>query len=64
MSTTTKAYEPDAYDIYAKKRIEEIRIELRNERVSYKELAELKEFCEYIRDDDIELLEAIGMLEF
>ena len=45
------------------KRLEYIRQELRNERISYGELAELENLIEYINPDDIELLEAAGIPE-
>lgn len=43
-----------------KKRLEELRTELRNECISYGELAELQSLGEYIDRDDVELLEALG----
>lgn len=47
-----------------KKRLEYLRKELRNERISYGELLELQSLAEYIEPDDIELLEAAGVPEF
>jgi hypothetical protein len=47
----------------AKKRLEEIRKELRAERISYDELVELESLKEYIDKDDIELLQAAGVEE-
>ena len=47
----------------ARKRLEELRKELRAERISYGELAELQSLKEYIEDGDIELLEAAGVPE-
>lgn len=44
-----------------KKRLEEIRAELRAERISYGELAELQELSKYIDDEDSELKEAAGL---
>lgn len=44
-------------------RIEEIRTELRAERISYGELAELSGLVEYISPDDLEMLEAAGVPE-
>ena len=44
-------------------RLEELRIELRNERISYGELAELQSLSEYIEKGDVELLEAAGVPE-
>jgi len=51
-------------NIEIKKRLEYLRKELRKERISYGELAELQCLAEYIDDDDVELLEAAGILEF
>ena len=47
-----------------KKRLEELRIELRNECISYGELTELASLAEYIELGDVELLEAAGVPEF
>jgi hypothetical protein len=47
-----------------KKRLEYLRNELRNERISYGELAELSGLAEYIEPGDVELLEAAGVPEF
>lgn len=44
----------------AKRLIEYIRNELREERISYGELAELKELEPYINKNDVELLQAVG----
>jgi hypothetical protein len=49
---------------YIKERLEYIRGELRAERVSYSELAELQGLAEYIEPGDVELLEAAGVPEF
>ena len=46
-----------------KKRLEELRTELRNECISYGELAELQSLTEYIDKDDVELLQAAGVPE-
>ena len=46
-----------------KKRLEELRTELRNECISYGELAELQFLTEYIDKDDVELLQAAGVPE-
>ena len=46
-----------------KKRLEELRTELRNECISYGELAELHSLAEYIGKDDVELLQAAGVPE-
>jgi hypothetical protein len=48
----------------AKIRLEEIRVELRAECISYGELAELSDLVEFIEEDDVELLEAAGVPEF
>ena len=48
----------------AKKRLEELRIELRAERISYGELIELQELIPFIDPNDVELLEAAGVPEF
>ena len=47
-----------------KKRLEYLREELRNERISYGELAELESLTQYIGPGDTELLEAAGVPEF
>ena len=44
----------------AKKRLEELRQELRNECLSYGELAELESLREYIELYDVELMSALG----
>jgi hypothetical protein len=44
-------------------RLEELRQELREERISYGELAELESLRPYIQPDDIELLGALGEQE-
>ena len=46
-----------------KKRLEELRTELRNECISYGELDELQSLTEYIDKDDVELLQAAGVPE-
>ncbi len=45
------------------KRLEELRAELRAERISYSELHELQSLTQYIAADDVELLEAAGVPE-
>lgn len=45
------------------KRLEYLRGELRAERISYGELAELQKLAEYIDQADVELLEAAGVPE-
>jgi hypothetical protein len=51
-------------EVAAKKRLEELREELRAERISYGELAELESLKEYIDKGDVELLEAAGVSEY
>jgi hypothetical protein len=46
-----------------KKRLEELRIELRAERISYGEIAELESLKDFIEKDDVELLQAAGVPE-
>lgn len=48
----------------AKKRLEEIRQEIRKECISYGELFELQSLTEYIGKGDVELLEWAGVPEF
>lgn len=48
----------------ARKRLEYLRGELRGERISYGEMAELQGLARYIEDGDVELLEAAGVPEF
>lgn len=45
-------------------RLEYLRQELRAERISYGELAELQSLREHIEPGDVELLEAAGVPEF
>ena len=47
----------------AKKRLEYLRQALRNENMSYGELAELQSLAQYIESGDVELLEAAGVPE-
>lgn len=47
-----------------KQRLEELRVELRAERISYGELAELQSLADLIEPGDVELLEAAGVPEF
>jgi hypothetical protein len=47
-----------------KKRLEELRLELRAENISYGELYELQSLAEHIEAGDVELLEAAGVPEF
>jgi NAD-dependent SIR2 family protein deacetylase len=54
-----KCYEGEV----ARDRLEKIRTILRNERISYGELAELESLKEYIEPGDVELLEAAGVPE-
>jgi len=44
-------------------RLEELRTELRAERISYEELSELQSLVKYINPADVELLEAAGVPE-
>ena len=44
-------------------RLEELRAELRAERISYGELVELQSLAEHIQPGDVELLEAAGVPE-
>jgi hypothetical protein len=46
-----------------KERLEYLRQELRAERISYGELAELQSLAEHIDNEDVELLEAAGVEE-
>ncbi len=46
-----------------KKRLEELRQELRAERISYGELAELEDLKDHIDPSDVELLAAAGVPE-
>lgn len=45
------------------KRLEYLRQQIRNENISYGELAELQSLAEYIKADDVELLEWAGVPE-
>ena len=47
-----------------KKRLEYLRKEIRKERISYGEIAELQSLVKYIDKGDIELLEWAGVKEF
>lgn len=49
---------------HIKKRLEYLRGELRAERISYGELAELRSLTPHVERDDVELLEAAGVPEF
>ena len=51
-------------ELKAKKRLEELRKELRAEKISYSELVELQSLTKYIDKNDVELLEAAGVDEF
>ena len=46
-----------------KERLEELRQELRQERISYGELTELQSLIKHIDSSDVELLEAAGVPE-
>ena len=47
-----------------KERLEELRIEIRAERISQEEILELQSLVEHIDKDDVELLEWAGVEEF
>ena len=47
-----------------KDRLEELRTEIRAERISYGEIIELNSLAKYIEPGDVELLEAAGVPEF
>jgi len=47
-----------------KARLEELRIEIREERISYGELFELQGLAEHIEEGDVELLQWAGVPEF
>ena len=47
-----------------KERLEYLRQEIKNERISYGEIAELQELSEHIDKGDVELLEWAGVPEF
>lgn len=51
------------HELQAQDRLRYLRNELRLERISYGELAELESLREYIAPSDVELLEAIGVPE-
>ena len=63
LRTGAKEWKPLAAAIAAD-RLEELRVVLRNENISYGELAELQNMVEYIAEGDVELLEAAGVPEF
>jgi uncharacterized pyridoxal phosphate-containing UPF0001 family protein len=46
-----------------KKRLEEIRQEIRAEQISYGEIVELQSLSKYIDENDVELLEWAGVKE-
>ncbi len=47
-----------------KKRLEELRVEIQAERISYGEIAELQSLAKHIDAGDVELLEWAGVEEF
>lgn len=51
-------------DARIKARLEELRTELRAERISMGELAELQSLAEHIEPGDVELLEPAGVPEY
>jgi hypothetical protein len=50
-------------DVVIRDRLDYLREEIRAERISYEEIAELQTLSEYIKDDDVELLEWAGVPE-
>jgi len=50
-------------DAEIKERLEYLRGEIKAERISYGEIAELQSLAEYIEPDDVELLEWAGVPE-
>jgi len=46
-----------------KKRLEYLRTQIKNENISYKEIAELQDLVQYIAKNDIELLQWAGVKE-
>lgn len=48
---------------YITERLEYLREEIRQERISYGEIAELQSYIEYIDTDDIELLQWVNDIE-
>ena len=47
-----------------KERLEYLREQIRNENISYREIAELQSLQEYIDKDDVELLQWANVEEF
>jgi hypothetical protein len=47
-----------------RKRLEYLRTQLREENISYEELIQLQNLIPYIKEGDVELLEAAGVSEF
>jgi hypothetical protein len=47
-----------------KKRLEELRVEIQAERISYGEIVELQSLAEHIDKGDVELLQWVGVPEF
>jgi hypothetical protein len=58
------ALSPEARGVIARNRLEEIRAELRAERISMGELIELQNMTAHIHPSDVELLEAAGVPEY
>lgn len=54
---------PEVVFYTPKQRLEYLRRELRAERISYGEIAELQDLVPYIEPGDVELLEAAGVCE-
>ncbi len=58
-----RSYEEIKKEGEAKERLEYLRAEMRAERISYGEIAELQSLIPYIEPGDVELLEAAGVSE-
>ena len=54
---------PDGCEMAPERRLEYLRQEIRAERISYAELAELADLVPFIASDDVELLEWAGVKE-
>jgi hypothetical protein len=59
-----RSYDDIKAELNIKARLEYLRGELRAERMSYGELAELQSLAEHIEEGDVELREAAGIPEF
>lgn len=58
-----KKWDGSWVNVSIQNRLEYLRGEIRTERISYGELAELQDLAEYIEDGDVELLEWAGISE-